>query len=67
MASATGPADARFETTAAWAASETSTAELQNTVEKNAQQVHSAADDAAKAAQVCFLLPFYVYLKERRC
>ncbi|KAI0782363.1 hypothetical protein BC629DRAFT_1519013 [Irpex lacteus] len=51
MASATGPADARFETTAAWAASETSTAELQNTVEKNAQQVHSAADDAAKAAQ----------------
>lgn len=67
MASATGPADARFETTAAWAASETSTPELQNTVEKNAQQVHSAADDAAKAAQVCFLFSMSLYLSERGC
>ncbi|KAI0697529.1 hypothetical protein BC835DRAFT_1337531 [Cytidiella melzeri] len=51
MASATGPADARFETTAAWAASETSTAELQNVVEQNAEQAQRAADEAAKAAQ----------------
>ncbi|KAI0094280.1 hypothetical protein BDY19DRAFT_901507 [Irpex rosettiformis] len=51
MASATGPADARYETTAALAAVETSTPELQNTVERNAQKVHEAAEDAAKAAQ----------------
>ncbi|KAI0347773.1 hypothetical protein BDW22DRAFT_1479693 [Trametopsis cervina] len=51
MASVTGPSDARFETTAAVAATEASTIELQNNVETNAAHVHEAADDAAKAAQ----------------
>ena len=59
MASATGPADARFETSAAWAATETSTPELQQCVEQNAHKVHQAAEDAAKAAQVC-ATPLYL-------
>jgi len=42
--------DARFDTTAAWAAAETSTMELQRDVEKNAAKAHDAAEAAAAHA-----------------
>ncbi|EKM61329.1 uncharacterized protein PHACADRAFT_204495 [Phanerochaete carnosa HHB-10118-sp] len=51
MASATGPSDARFETTAAWQAAETSSTQLQSEVERNAQQAHQVAEQAANSAQ----------------
>lgn len=44
--------DARFETTAAWQAAEASNVELQNEVERNAQQAHQVAGQAANTAQV---------------
>ncbi|GJE85834.1 hypothetical protein PsYK624_019130 [Phanerochaete sordida] len=51
MSSATGPSDARFETTAAWQAAEASDIRLQNEVEKNAVQAHQVAEQAANTAQ----------------
>lgn len=55
--------DARFETTAAWQAAETSTTQLQNEVERNAQQVHQVAEQAASSAQVCG----YIVKHRERC
>ena len=44
--------DARYETTAAWQAAESSTAELQKEVEKNAKAAHNVAEEAAAEAGV---------------
>ena len=48
----TGRSDARFETSAAVAETEATTAKLSNTVQQNASQLHTAAVDAAHSAQV---------------
>ncbi|KAH9944238.1 uncharacterized protein BXZ73DRAFT_73804 [Epithele typhae] len=47
----TGRSDARFETSAAMAETEASTAKLSKEVQQNAAQVHTAAVDAAHTAE----------------
>ncbi|KAI0375172.1 hypothetical protein BV20DRAFT_1048351 [Pilatotrama ljubarskyi] len=47
-----GQSDARYNTTAALAETEASTANLSKEVQQNANQLHSAATDAATTAQV---------------
>ncbi|OBZ79514.1 hypothetical protein A0H81_01190 [Grifola frondosa] len=43
--------DARFDTSASWAAAEASDAKLTKEVEQNASQLHNVAEDAAATAQ----------------